>query len=254
MGEQFILAIDQGTTNTKAILGDETGSVLARSSRPVAISFPQSAWVEQSPEEIWESVRVTATEALHAVYPKRPKAIGVSNQRETILLWDRKTGEPLGPAVIWQCRRTANFCQTLRPQEPFLRQRTELTVDPLFSTSKGRWLWDAARAANPRLEPLGSGADQFVWNPFSYSSRIFPSAGILGETDEHDGIPTGIPIASAIGDSHAALFGQRVFKPGSVKAAHGTGTSLKTPVDRPKISDQGLSTTIAGVCPRYSTH
>ena len=148
MGEQFILAVDQGTTNTKAILVDETGSVLARSSRPVAISFPQSAWVEQSPEAIWESVRATATEALRAVYPRRPEAIGISNQRETILLWNRNTGEPLGPAVIWQCRRTANFCQTLKSKEPFLRQRTGLTVDPLFSASKGRWLWDAARAAS----------------------------------------------------------------------------------------------------------
>src|SRR5215475_12823460 len=106
MSDRFILAVDQGTTNTKAIAIDETGSVLARAARPVAISFPQPAWVEQSPEAIWDSVRVAAGECLRAVHPRRPEAIGISNQRETVLLWHRLTGEPLGPAVIWQCRRT----------------------------------------------------------------------------------------------------------------------------------------------------
>jgi glycerol kinase len=286
MPERFILAVDQGTTNTKAIAIDETGSVLARAARPVATSFPQPAWVEQSPEAIWDSVRAAAGECLRALHPRRPEAIGISNQRETVLLWNRLTGEPLGPAVIWQCRRTAEFCQTLKPQEAFLRQRTGLTVDPLFSASKGRWLWDAARSANPLLDPehvcLGTIDSWLIWKltggkahvtdvsnasrtqllnlattewdpelinlfgiPSAILPRICPSAGILAETVEHEGVPAGLPIASAIGDSHAALFGQRVFRPGSVKATYGTGTSLMTPIERPQISEQGLSTTVA---------
>ncbi|MCB0085335.1 MAG: glycerol kinase, partial [Caldilineaceae bacterium] len=142
MAPQTILAIDQGTTNTKAILVDETGKVLARAARPLAVSYPQPAWVEQDPRALWQSVLDAVGECLAG--QSTPVAIGVSNQRESVVLWERATGEPLGPVVVWQCQRGAALCRALTAagHEPEIRARTGLTVDPMFAASKMRWLLD----------------------------------------------------------------------------------------------------------------
>ncbi len=139
---QLILAIDQGTTNTKAVLVGHSGAVVARASRPLPISFPQPGWVEQDPEALWESVRSVAGELIDSMPGVSIAAIGISNQRESALLWDRRTGVPLGPCILWQCRRTAGFCEELRRRglEPVVRERSGLPIDPLFSASKLRWL------------------------------------------------------------------------------------------------------------------
>ena len=140
--EPLILAIDQGTTNSKAVLVNQQGAVIAEASAPVAIAYPHPAWVEQDPIAIWQSVQ-NAVASLLANHPNQPiAALAITNQRESALLWDRATGAPLGPSITWQCRRTAPFCQELsgRGLEPMLRQRTGLTIDPLFSASKMRWL------------------------------------------------------------------------------------------------------------------
>ncbi len=144
----LILAIDQGTTNTKAIVVDRDSRILARASVPVEITFPKPAWVEQNPVAIWAGVESVIDSCLRQIAPDVPNVLGISNQRETVLIWDRQTGEPLGPAIVWQCRRTADFCHELRDRglEPFLRERTGLTVDPLFSASKARWLLKAAES------------------------------------------------------------------------------------------------------------
>jgi glycerol kinase len=155
---KLILAVDQGTTNTKAILIDHSGAVLARASRPLSISFPQPGWVEQDPEVLWISVREAATDCIAAVGDAELAGIGISNQRESVLVWDRRTGAPLGPCIVWQCRRTAAFCESLRQRgvEECLRRRSGLPVDPLFSASKIRWLLEnipngLSRAANGEL-------------------------------------------------------------------------------------------------------
>ena len=134
MPGDFLLAIDQGTSNTKAIVIDRQGKIVAKASVPMEIAFPRPGWVEQDPLAIWRAVQTVIDGCLEQVSADRLKAIGISNQRETILAWDRSSGQPLGPAVIWQCRRTTDFCQHLREQglEPFLRERTGLTVDPLL--------------------------------------------------------------------------------------------------------------------------
>ena len=139
---QLILAVDQGTTNTKAVLVDPSGAVVARASRPLPISFPQPGWVEQDPEALWKSVVSAIDEVLQSAPGASIAALGVSNQRESALVWDRKTGAPAGPCVIWQCRRTAGYCETLRRRglDATIRQRSGLPVDPLFSASKIRWL------------------------------------------------------------------------------------------------------------------
>lgn len=156
MAPQCLLAIDQGTTNTKAILVDAAGNVLRRAARPLAVSYPQAAWVEQDPLALWQSVQEAVAECLDGAPPLA--AVAVTNQRESVVLWERATGRPLGPCVIWQCQRGAAFCDELRAQglEAHLRERTGLTIDAMFSASKMRWLLQhtpqgVARAANGEL-------------------------------------------------------------------------------------------------------
>ena len=155
---KLILAVDQGTTNTKAILIDPTGAIRAKAARPLAISYPQPGWVEQDPEALWTSVRKAASECLAAAGDIQLAAIGISNQRESALVWDRRTGAPLGPCIVWQCRRTAAACESLRRQgaEERLRRSSGLPLDPLFSAAKIRWLLESipdglSRAANGEL-------------------------------------------------------------------------------------------------------
>jgi glycerol kinase len=155
---ELILAVDQGTTNTKAILIDRGGAVRSRAARPLSISFPQPGWVEQDPEELWHSVREAALECISAAGEIGLAAIGISNQRESALVWNRRSGAPLGPCIVWQCRRTATYCEYLREQgaEQCLHKSSGLPVDPLFSASKIRWLLDHipqgfSRAANGEL-------------------------------------------------------------------------------------------------------
>jgi glycerol kinase len=141
----LVLSIDQGTTNTKALLFDERGEVVARASRPVAVAFPQPGWVEQDADALWATVQEAIEECLGAAGGRDMAAVGLSNQRESVLLWDRATGCPVGPVIVWQCRRTAPFCEELRQRDlgELLETRTGLTIDPLFSASKIRWLLDA---------------------------------------------------------------------------------------------------------------
>ena len=105
----YVLAIDQGTTNTKAVLVNWTGAIVASASRPVAIRFPRPGWVEQDADELWRSVVDAAAECLERAGGVNPDAIGVSNQRESVVVWERATGRPAGPCITWQCRRTAPF-------------------------------------------------------------------------------------------------------------------------------------------------
>ena len=167
---QEILGIDQGTTNTKVLRVNAAGEVVGRSSQSLSVSYPQAAWVEQDPMALWHSLRDAIDGCLAGADPARPAAVAVSNQRESVVLWDRRSGQPLGPCVVWQCRRSAPFCADLqaRNMEPFVRQRTGLTIDPLFSASKMRWLLDHTpdghnRAANGEL-CLGTVDSWVLWN------------------------------------------------------------------------------------------
>ncbi|MCS7314365.1 MAG: glycerol kinase GlpK [Bryobacterales bacterium] len=155
MPERFILAVDQGTTNTKAVLVDRQGRVIARASRSVPIRFPQPGWVEQDAEELWLSVVETIEECLEQAPPgSAPAAIGISNQRESVVLWERRTGIPVGPCVTWQCRRSAPICEELRSRalDSLVRERTGLALDPLFSAGKIRWLLDNVWEGQRRAE------------------------------------------------------------------------------------------------------
>lgn len=285
---KLILAIDQGTTNTKALLVDRSGAVRAKASRPLDITFPEPGWVEQDARALWTSVIAAADDCIAQAGSADIVAVGISNQRESVVVWDRRTGAPAGPCVTWQCRRTVPFCEELRQRglESSIRERSGLPVDPLFSASKIRWLLDniqdgAARAAAGEL-CAGTVDSWLLWNltggrvnatdasnasrtqllnlqhcgwdnellrifsiPEACLPQVRASSGIFGVSVACGNLPPGIPVASLIGDSHAALFGHAAFAPGAVKATYGTGSSLMSPIDQPVISRHGLSTTVA---------
>lgn len=288
MPPDVILAIDQGTTNSKAILVNSAGHIIARASRSPELKYPQPAWVEQDPQMLWMTVAEAIEDCLTQAGHPALAGVAITNQRETVLAWDRSTGQALGPAIVWQCHRTTPFCQDLRSRglEPLLRQLTGLTIDPMFSASKMRWLLDNIEDGGARAESgeilLGTVDSWILWNltggqvhatdstnasrtqlfnlrtlawdqtlleifgvPLSVLPQVLPSESFFGETTTVAGLHAGVPIACLIGDSHAALYGHAGFRPGSVKATYGTGSSLMTPTAGPIFSHLGLSTTIA---------
>jgi glycerol kinase len=296
MARSHILAIDQGTTNTKVLLFDDAGAIVARASRPVAIAFPQPGWVEQDPEALWRSVEEGIETCLRTA-AVRPDAVAVTNQRESVLVWERDSGRPLGPCIVWQCRRTSGFCEELRRRglQQTIEQKTGLTIDPLFSASKIRWLldaipngqarasagdlcagtidswvlWnltggavhasDATNASRTQLYGLEQGDwDSDLLEMFSIPRRMLPdirpSSSRFGTTSRIRSLPGDLPVASLIGDSHAALFGQAAFDPGMVKATYGTGSSLMTVTPAPIRSGHGLSTTVAWALPNRTSY
>ena len=152
----YVLALDQGTTSSRAILFDAHGAAVVSAQQEFPQLFPQPGWVEHDPEAIWTSQLATAHEALSRAHlePSRIAAIGITNQRETTLLWDRKTGEPLANAIVWQCRRTAPMCDRLRAEgfDQVIHQNTGLVADPYFSGTKLAWLLDNVPGARARAE------------------------------------------------------------------------------------------------------
>ena len=164
----LVLALDQGTSSSRAILFDEQGRVVANAQRELAASYPQDGWVEQDPEAIWQTCVEVCRDAL-ARTPRGDSvvAMGITNQRETIVLWERSTGRALANAIVWQDRRTADACARLRAdgREPWLVERTGLLADPYFSASKLRWLLDhapGARAMAARGELAAGTIDSFL--------------------------------------------------------------------------------------------
>lgn len=151
-----VLALDQGTTSSRAILYAEDGAVLASAQRELAQRYPQPGWVEHDPEEIAAGQIATATEALAraGVRPEEVAAIGIANQRETAVVWSRDNGRPIAPAIVWQDRRTADLCEALRLRglEPGVHRRTGLRLDPYFSATKVAWLLDRIPGARRRAE------------------------------------------------------------------------------------------------------
>ncbi|MCB1228904.1 MAG: glycerol kinase GlpK [Verrucomicrobiae bacterium] len=156
MSRRHVLALDQGTTSSRAIVFDERGQIVSLAQREFRQIFPKPGWVEHDPEEIWESQLATAREALEksGLSVSEIAGIGITNQRETTLIWDRKTGEPIMNAIVWQDRRTADFCQELRQgaDAKRIQDTTGLVIDAYFSGSKVRWMLDHVDGARERAE------------------------------------------------------------------------------------------------------
>lgn len=281
MPAEAILAIDQGTTNSKAILLDKQGNIVALGSAALDISYPQAGWVEQSAEQIWSSVVVAIRRCIEQAPDVAIAAIGLSNQRESVVLWDSNDGEPIGPVITWQCRRTSTDTEMLKAEghENRVIRKTGLPLDPLFPALKMRWLLENARGDNHCIGTVDSWliwkmtAGQRYATDKSNASRtqllnistgqwdlelcqlfgiepdrlaeVTNSKHLFGHSKNIPGIADGIPICSAMGDSHAALFGHAAFKPGEAKATFGTGSSVMMLSDEFKIPTHGMTCTIA---------
>lgn len=170
MSTTAILAIDQGTTNTKALLVAPDGSVLASRSRPMQVTYPRPGWAEQSASDIWEAVAALIAELVAAMPDITIAALAISNQRETVVLWDAETGRPIAPAIIWQCARSAERCDALRRagHESEIVARSGLGIDPLFPAAKIAWLLDETPGARDRAErgeiKAGTIDSWLLWN------------------------------------------------------------------------------------------
>jgi len=291
MRGDYILALDEGTTNTKALLVSRAGKIVFRASVGMRVTTTSAGFVEQDANEIWNASCEVMLACVDKFGAGAIAAIGIANQRETVVLWDRRTGEPLTAAVIWQCRRSAARCAQLVREglEPLVESRTGLRIDPLFSASKVEWLldhterlrsraeagevclgtvdswliWkltggrlhatDASNASRTQLLNLATGRwDEEMLRLFSIPPFMLPvvvdSSGVMAETAAVDGLPAGIPIAGAIGDSHAALAGHGVFAAGPVKATYGTGSSLMTLGEDRSSGTSALARTVAWRC------
>lgn len=279
---QAILAIDQGTTNSKAVLLSTAGEILARGSAPVGIRHPQPGWVEQCPKRIWQSVLEAIAQCLFPAAGVDVLGIAISNQRESVTLWDGVTGEPLGPVLSWQCRRTAATCADLiaAGHGPDVLTLTGLPIDPMFPAAKMKWLLDQAPTSGPvRLGTIDSwlihcltggvvhacdrsnaARTQLLdlrhgrWStelcglfnvPMAALPDVRDSAGDFGVTRGVPGISDGTPIRAAIGDSHAALFAHGAFDAGDSKVTFGTGSSIMSVLTDFIVPANGITTTIA---------
>ncbi|MBX4930833.1 FGGY family carbohydrate kinase [Rhizobium bangladeshense] len=277
-----ILAIDQGTTNSKAVLVSETGEIIGRGSSPVGISYPGEGWVEQDPRRLYASVCEAIDACLKASPDANIAAIAISNQRESVTAWDAETGEALGPVVSWQCRRTARDCERLIAERRLERVQalTGLPLDPMFPGSKFRWLldripagrrvrlgtvdsWlihcltggrrhvcDASNAARSQLFDLSEQRwseelGEIFGVDVAFLPEVLDSSADFGRTKGLPGVPDGTPIMAAIGDSHAALFGHGAFKPGDGKVTFGTGSSIMTTLPQFIAPRNGITTTVA---------
>ena len=285
MTKQYILTIDQGTTGTTALLVDRNGHIWGRGYEEIDQHFPQPGWVEQEPDDIWRKTlqAIDAAKGSANAGNTDIAAIGITNQRETTLLIDRETGEAKGPAIVWQCRRTAQKCDELRSQglSEIIREKTGLVIDAYFSGTKLDWLLNnikGVRGRAERGEVLFANVDTWlIWKltggavhatDVSNASRTMlfnintldwdddmlrildVPRSMLPEVRPSSGIfgytPEGIPIAGVAGDQQAALFGQACFEPGTVKATLGTGAFVLMNTGKaPATSKHGLITTIA---------
>ena len=286
MTQDYVAAIDQGTTSSRCIVFDAGGAVVALAQREHRQIFPRPGWVEHDPEEIWRNVAAVVAEALERAGATidRLAAVGITNQRETTLVWERDTGSPVHPAIVWQDTRTAE--QLRRFDEAFgeenFRERTGLPLAPYFAGSKLAWLLenvDGLRARARRGEVLFGTVDSWLiwkltgrhvtdvtnagrtllmnlrtldWDPDILGALDIPAAMLpeIRSSSEvygtvKDGPLAGAPLASALGDQQAALFGQTCYAPGDAKCTYGTGSFLLMNTGtEPVASRHGLLTTV----------
>jgi glycerol kinase len=286
--KRAILAIDQGTTGSTALVFDSTGRVLGRGYSEFTQFYPKPGWVEHDPEEIWKVTLKVIRAALRAAKLAAGDlaAVGITNQRETVVLWDRRTGQPVHRAVVWQDRRGAAICEHLRAAgaETLIRDKTGLVIDPYFSGTKVKWLFDNVRGLGKRAAHLAFGTidSWLIWKlsggrahltDYTNASRtllydiharrwdaellsllgvpgeilpeVVPSSGVVAMTDRQV-FGGEVPIAGIAGDQQAALFGQGCFDPGLVKNTYGTGCFVLMYTGAAAVrSRQGLLTTIA---------
>ncbi len=284
-----VVAIDAGTTGVRAYAVDEAGTPVGWSYREFPQHFPRPGWVEHDPIEIWDAVQTTLAE-LTAELGQPIAAIGITDQRETIVAWSRSTGRPRHRAIVWQDRRTAERCDELvaAGHLPMIRRRTGLVLDPYFSGSKVEWLlthgdvtvdddlavgtidswliWKLTGGAVHATDPSNASRTMLFdiiegrWSeelcdlfgvPMAALAEVVPSCGEVGLTSSDCAAGAGIPICGIAGDQQSALFGQACFTPGMTKNTYGTGSFVLMNVGETcPPPSDGLLTTVAWQVPR----
>jgi glycerol kinase len=283
--DSCVIAIDAGTTGVRSRAVFAEGRPAVASYREFGQHFPQPGWVEHDADEIWRAVTATLAEVISKVGRDNVVAIGITNQRETALAWNRESGEPHGSAIVWQDRRTAARCDELAAAGhlPLVRDRTGLVLDPYFSGTKFEWLLRERKIpVGPELA-LGTIDAWLIWKltggavhatdvsnasrtmlfdiramawsdelcallhvPIDALPTVRPSSGRFGTTAESADVPGGIPISGVAGDQQAALFGQACFDSGMAKNTYGTGSFVLLNVGPAcPPPSEGMLTTIA---------
>ncbi len=283
---KYLLALDQGTTSTRAILLSKEGRILYQAQRPVTCFFPQPGWVEQDPDQLWISLVDVVNEILilAGVSMADIAAIGLANQRETTIVWDKATGRAIYPAIVWQSQETASLCDRYKPQERFIHNRTGLRVSPYFSASKIRFILEKVPGAeeNAKAGQLAFGTvDSWLlykltqgkthatdpsnasrtllyniftndWDPdllalFQIPRSMLPKVlDSAGDFGVASFFPGGVHVMGVAGDQQAALYGQCCHEVGESKNTYGTGLfMLMNTGEKPILSKQGILTTIA---------
>lgn len=280
---KYLLGIDQGTTQTTAVIVNELGEMIEKNSAQLPARFPQAGWVEQEPDDILRTVKEACAPLLSKY---EISAVGFDNQGETFVVWDAETGEAVTPAIVWQDTRGQAVCDALASNVDlnWLRQTTGLLLDSYFSAPKLNWVFEnnpelRAKAHAGKLKfgttetwviwKLSGGKlhvtdpstasrtllfdmNKFQWDekllqifdvPKSMLPEVKPSAGHIGDVDFGNGKP--LPLHALLVDQQAALFGQACFKAGEMKCSFGTGSFLLMNIgDKPKLSNNGLLTTV----------
>ncbi|MBK9926693.1 MAG: glycerol kinase GlpK [Anaerolineales bacterium] len=290
---KYILGIDQGTTQTTAVVVNEHGEMVEKNSAQLPARFPQAGWVEQEPADIVRTVK----EACKPLLDKYDiAAVGFDNQGETFVVWDKDTGNAVTPAIVWQDTRGQSVCDALASSLDLnlLRQKTGLLLDSYFSAPKLKWVfetypeirkkahdgqllfgttetWVIWKLTNGRLHVTDPSTasrtllfdmNRFVWDeellalfdvPKSMLPEVRPSAGFIGDIDFGNGKP--LPLHAMLVDQQAALFGQACFKAGEMKCSFGTGSFLLMNIgDKPRLSDHGLLTTVGWKFGEHTTY
>ena len=283
---KYIMALDAGTTSNRCILFDHSGKICSVAQKEFTQIFPKPGWVEHDANEIWSTMIGVVAEAMAKVKCAESDiaAMGITNQRETTIVWDKETGEPICNAIVWQCRRTSEYCDELKAKGLVekIRSKTGLVIDAYFSATKLKWILDNVEGAREKAEQgkllFGTVETWFIWKltngkvhvtDYSNASRTMMfNINTLQWDDEilsELNIPKSMlpeakpssciygytssgntPIAGAAGDQQSALFGQTCFNAGDAKNTYGTGAFLLMNTGgRPVFSKNGLVTTIA---------
>ena len=279
----YLLGIDQGTTQTTAVIVNERGELVEKNSAQLPARFPQPGWVEQEPEDIVRTVKEACAPLLERY---EIAAVGFDNQGETFIVWDRATGKPVTPAIVWQDTRGQSVCDALaaRVDPDLLRQKTGLLLDSYFSAPKLKWvfenypeirrhahagdllfgttetwvIWSLTNGQLHVTDPSTASRtllfdmNRFEWDadqlalfdvPPAMLAEVKPSAGYVGDIDFGNGKP--LPLHAMLVDQQAALFGQACFNASEMKCSFGTGSFLLMNIgDKPRLSDHGLLTTV----------
>ncbi len=265
---KYIMSFDAGTTSERAIIFDRSGRIVSLAQKEIKQYYPQAGWVEHDPMELWSAQLGVAVEAMSkaGIGVEDIEAIGITNQRETTIVWDKESGLPVCNAIVWQCRRTTKLCEELAPYKDMIREKTGLVIDPYFSATKLKWILDHVEGAAEKAEQgkllFGTVESWLIWKltkgrvhvtDYSNASRTMLFNIHELKWDEEIcallGIPMGmlpepvpnstvygesdpaflggaVKIAGAAGDQQAALFGQKCFRPGDIKNTYGTGCFL----------------------------